>query len=362
MSFGHLLRSGDARLRLDLVRPPPARLEGGTLPPGRLAPGLAASAVANGVRLELARRQPESAGPWPAERAVTRLADLAPDMVVAAERALASVQGTSGRMEGVTPSLAAERALQLARLDAVVRAGYVDARIGGAEDPEDVAEVAAMLSRVPWDQLDGRAAAPPYFPRLGEAWPDAEPDLLVGGALLMVSASRAPRVDEEDLRGLVARLVGARAEWGADEAARRVRHVGVLLARHGLLWRVPAAPLVAHEAFPALEAWMGPRLEAAMRPPAAEGTEGPAKRRLPKWVKKRFAPRAPGTHPEGKAEKKKAPSGAPPKAKPKPPARPKAELREDMLREREREDGPARSSTPKPDWRRGSPWRRDRGL
>ena len=366
MTFGHLLRSADARLRLDLVRPAAVRLEGSVAPAARLAPALAAAAVANGVRMALARRHSGAAGPWLAERALPRLADLAPDAVPAAERALAFAKGDTGRMEAVTASLAAERALQLARLEAVVRSGYVDGRIGQEEHPEDVAEVAAMLARVPWDDLGGPAASEPLLPTLGAALPDAEPDLLVGGTLVTVSASRAPRVDEDDLRGLVARVVAARAERGPDEAAARVRQVGVLLARHGLLWRAPAAPLVAHEAFPAVEAWLAERLAPALRGPAPAGTreDAPSRAPLPKWVKKRFPPKAPGTHPQGKAERKKAPPAAKPPARPPPPPRapPRAEMRGEPQDRREPEDGPAKPRGSRPDWRRGSAWRRDRGL
>lgn len=365
MSLAHLLRSSDARLRLDLVRPTVPRLEGAAAPPLRLPTPLAASAVAAAIRFELTRATPEARSGWPAARAPERLETLAPDMVAAAQRALDNALG-GFRPVPLSP---AERALQLARLEAVVRAGYVDARLGEPEEADDVAEVAAMLERVPWRELGEELFPLPLFPELADALPDAEPDALVNDTLLAVSAARAPRVDDDELRALVARLLVARAEWGADAAATRIRSLGVLLARHGVLWRVPVAPVVEHEAFPAVETWFRQRLAQAKRDAAPPDPEAaPGKPPLPKWVKKRFAPRTPGTAPEGKAEKKKAKpqrSGAAARAQPPKPPRPARRVARPDRSEAaapDADDATKPRKPPKPDWRRGSQWRRDRGL
>lgn len=364
MSLARLLRSADARLRLDLVRPALPRFEVPPASSARLAPPFAARAVANVLRMELARRDPATRGAWPAERAPEVLAALAPETVAAAEAALAFARGQTGRMEALTPGLVAERALQLARLEAVVRAGYVDARIGEPEHPDDVAEVAQMAALVPWDVMGPATLAPPYFPRFAETLPDAEPDAIVGGAILEVSASRAARVEADDLRALVARLVLARREWGPEAASSRVRWVGVLLARHGLLWRAPVAPIVGHEAFPAVEAWLLERLDPVDGEDERDASPERAPRAapMPKWVRKRFAKRTPGTHPEGKAEKKKR---QPPQPDQEGAPRGSAGAWRDAPEprgERDAQDRPPRSRSARPDWRRGSAWRRDRGL
>lgn len=363
MSVAHLLRTPDAVLRLDLVRPAAPRIEGEHAPPGDLAPPLVASLVANGIRLALARRE-GLRGPWPADRAPARLEPLAPDLVPVAEDVLARVRHESDRAS-MDPTLAAEHALRLARLEAVVRTGYVDARLAEPEERRDIVEAAAILARVPWQDLGSGLLPPPWFPELTDAIRDAEPDAVVDGTLLLVSASRAPRVSEDDLRALVVRLVLARAEWG-DEAATRVRSLGVLLARHGILWRTPVAPILAHEAFPQVESWLRQRVARAKKDAAPrEAKEGGKTKPLPKWVKKRFAPKAPMTHPDGKAERKKerkedgprAPS-APRAPAPAKRARPQAQTPPP----REQDDASSRRKVPRPDWRRGSQWRRERGL
>lgn len=376
MSFAQLLRSADARLRIDLVRPRPPRLEGATAPPSRLAPPLAAAAVACAIRMELARRDSIGSGLGLAESAPERLETLAPEMAPAAEEVLVLAREVASRTDStsaaVEPAVLAERALQLARLEAVVRSGYVDRRIGEAEDPDDVAEVTAMVARVPWGEVGADAVAPPLFPRFADAFPDAEPDALTDGTLLVVSAGRGARVDDDDIRMLVARLVLARAEWGAAAAGERIRSIGVLLARHGTLWRAPVAPILAHEAFPALETWLLARLAKARRQAASLHADDDAPRspqRMPKWVKKRFAPREPGTHPEGKAEKKKEKKqGA---AQARPPAKPRSDPPQAPVRAKRRDardegdevdERPARNKPQKPDWRRNSQWRRERGL
>lgn len=331
-----LLRSADARVRLDLVAPTPARIADATLraPPSGLDAGLAAAALAYLLRFEIERRDAGTPrGAWLAESAPERLATLAPELVdEAAARVGAAKQDVARCVSGRDPvarATLAEHALRLGRLDAAVRVGYVDERVRDPERPEDVADVLAMLDAVPWDAL-------------GEGASDLGEDLVARGTLLAVKAAKAARVDADDVRALVLRFLLMRAR--RPEAAERVQRIGVLLARHGHLWTAPTSGILGHAALPAVEEWLAARLRLETARPQTGA---------PRWVKQRFPPKAPLTHPEGKADRKKsrAPSQAPPEPKaPRAPRKPAQDA------------PPERTRTARPDWRKGSKWRRERGL
>ena len=369
MDVDKLLRSTEARVRMDLVAPALPKLAGAPLlaPPGPGNPTLLASAFAHLLRFELARRRPHARlRAWTAEEAPARLREMAPDLAGTAESILRDAKESHDHyVRAAEPhpefraSMAAH-ALRLGRLDAAVRAGYVDARMAEA-DPEDVADLLAMLAAVPWDALGG--AGPVELPALLDG--GVEADLLVDGRLLLVRAAKAARVDPQDARRLVVLLVLARAARARDPSAPEVREVGVYLARHGHLWSVPVAPLVAHEAFPQAEAWLLKHAQRAERiaravaaslEPTEDGEPAPppvGKQKPPKWVKKKwFAPAGAAPAKEGKAEQKKgrAPAAKAPQPKPQKPAKP-------------REPAPEgeKKRTPRPDWRKGSAWRRERG-
>ncbi|HEX2022807.1 MAG TPA: hypothetical protein VHH36_08830, partial [Candidatus Thermoplasmatota archaeon] len=140
-----------------------------------------------------------------------------------------------------------------------------------------------------------------------------------------------------DARALVLRLLAERAE------GRAPREVGVLFARHGHLWRADADLVTRHEAFPAVEAWFAERMAS---PPGAAAA--------PRWTRKRATgPAPPVTDPRGRARKKKTRRAEPPAP---PPPKRKAERRG------EPDAPPAPSKPARPDWRKGSAWRRQRGL
>jgi hypothetical protein len=268
-------------------------------------------------------------------------------------------------------------ALGLARLDAVVRAQYVDDRLRRAELGEDVADLVTMLALVPWDSFGGAASLDldPPLGALGLAFPDASLDLIVDGRLVFLRTGKRAHVEADDLRALLVRLVFARAARATDDAFPDVREIGVYFARHGHLWATPIAPVVEHEAFPQVETWFRDHFERAARAATkaeslrASGESVKPRRsgqaKPPGWVKKKWAPKRDGSvaH-EGKAEQKKSgddaaprgPTAAPKRSHaPQRPAAPKRTV------EREPSEEPARRSAPKPDWRKGSAWRRARG-
>jgi hypothetical protein len=367
MDVDKLLRSTEARVRLDLVAPAALRVDAPLrAPPGPGNPTLLAAAFGYLLRFDLARRHPHArAAPWVAEQAPARLESLAPDLAGTAAAVLSEARDSHAHfLRSADPhpefraSMAAH-ALRLGRLDAAVRAGYVDARMAEA-DPGDVADLLAMLDAVPWDALGG-AASLDLQPRFGETEDAPGADLLADGRLVLVRAPKTARLDPQDARRLVVLLILARAARGPDA----VREVGIYFARHGHLWAVPVSSLVAQEAFPQAEAWVTKHAQRAARMAreAAEALAAPedaprpaaGRQKPPKWVKKRwFAPA--GTAPAkdvGKAEQKKqrpdaAPRKSAPSRKPAPPR--------DAPPEGER-----KTRTPRPDWRKGSAWRRERG-
>lgn len=375
MDLSLLLRSSDAQLRLDLVSPPLPRLADAPLlaPPGPLHPTLATSAFSYLLRFELERRHPHARRhAWLAEGAAERLRTLAPDLAASAEAMVASAhRDLAAYVEEREPGapareLAAMHALRLGRLDAVVRAGYVDRALGADETADGVAELLAMLEVAPWAEIGG-AQSLDLGPSFAGDAPEARADVVADGLLLVVRTTRTARIERDDLRGLLFRLILARAQRALDGAAHEVREVGVAFARHGRVWRTPVDALAQHPHFAGVEAWFAERLEQAQRAQAraqGEGASGPAAPRPPRWVKKKAtaAKGAPARR-EGKAEVKKAGGPKPAEAprggagKPAPPRRkaPPAPQEPDG-------DAPKRAKPPKPDWRKGSAWRRDRGL
>lgn len=375
MDLSNLLRSTDAHVRLDLVSPPPPRLGDAPLvvPPGSLHPTLATTAFSHLLRFELERRHPRARRQaWPAEAAPERLGRLAPELSVRAEMALAEARHDLARyLQDPNPGLTmretmAMHALRVGRLDAVVRAGYVDAALGGAERDEDIEELLAMLDAVPWDAIGGASALSldHAFERFADVSPVAGAELVSDGLLLAIRTTKGARLDADDLRELMFRLILARADHAADPAAPDVREVGVYFARHGLLWREPVDPLAQAEAFPKVEAWFLHRLDRAQRmlararENAREGeTPRPGLAKTPKWVKKKArADRSPPASHAGKAEVKKAKDPAAQPPRPPKPSAPRSNASQDAQGEAQ-----GRTKTPRPDWRKGSAWRRERG-
>ncbi|MEA3202264.1 MAG: hypothetical protein QOE90_3692 [Thermoplasmata archaeon] len=322
MDLGKLLRSADGRAALDLVRPPtpPAETVPLLAPPARASPAIAASAFAHLLRAEATRRNPAATLRTLAEPADAPALD--PDVAQAAERTLDEARRDFARYvalrepDATLRAAMAAHALLLARLDAR------DARLGQPEEPDDVADLLAMLALVPWDQMGGAAEA------------DLGDDIILDGRLVLLKTSRRAPPDADAMRELVARLVLVRVE-------RDVREVAIYAARHGRLWTWPAEPIVSHPAFPQLERWL-----LRQRAPA-----GPAK--PPSWARQRASPGvgSAAIRRAGKAETKKPPRP--------PQDAPQARFRGEREPEPEEPAPPRRA--PRPDWRKGSAWRRERG-
>lgn len=379
-----MLRSADAKLRIDLVAPEAPRLDAELrIPPASLQPALAARAFAHLLRIEARRRFPGAESrPLVALDAPALLAERDADLGEAAEAALAfalrDVERVTDADNAPSPERAAMHALRLARLDAAVLSGYADARLAEDERAEDVAELIAMLDAVPWPSLLPRTGRLLLDPALGQAathLADARADALSDGRLIIVKAGRTARIEPDDLRDLMLRALLARHARSAGEDVPEVREVGCYLARHGVLWTAPLAPLVAREAWGPVESWFRDQLarqerarrqaeeaRIAAETPAPEGAEPAPKQRAPRppgWVRKKWKPAAgtPDPSKEGKAERKKARSPR--------EARSAEEPQEERPRARKRgaepDEEPPRRRSFRPDWRKGSAWRRSRG-
>lgn len=349
MALPKPFRSEDARTRLDLVSPPLPTAGELTLlvPPSHAGAPLVQAAFVVLLRFELRRRLPHAVSrPWPAEDVPARLRELAPHLVAPAEDALERAKtAVASHIAGGAPSpdallTMARHALRVARLDAVVVAGYVDERIAEPEDDEAARDLVAMLDVVPWAELGGASSAD-LAPPLGEL---SGADLLLDGRLLAVRTRKSARVERDDVRGLMVDVLLSRAARAADATLDEARAIGVYAARHAKLWTADVAPLVARDAFPRVELWFGDELRGK-------------RARVPRWAKTRGAPQwGSSTRYVPPAEKAKPPPAPAKTAKPAKPAKAAKPRAADEPAEAPRRGGAAR-----PDWRKGSAWRRARG-
>lgn len=328
MTLAALLRHAGVQLRLDMLAPPmPPRAPAPLLaPPSEARPSTIAAALSYLLRFELERRYPLArTHDWLAEDAPGLLESLAPELVARAEAAgedagQALAVFAQERAPGPeSRAWMAAHALRLARLDAVVRSGYVDPRMDAA-DAADVADLLAMLDATPWASFVPHGAQLDLNPSFGRASvlvPGADADAIIDGRLYAFRTSKSDRIGADDVRPLVLRFLLSRLARADDASFPEVREIGLLSARHGSVWSAPVKPMLEHAGFPAIESWMlrhmererGLTLKSIAKGATLDDAPAPKTlQRTPGWVKKRWGrgKRAPQTAPEGKADKKKA--------------------------------------------------------
>jgi hypothetical protein len=173
---------------------------------------------------------------------------------------------------GVERERAAACAIMLAKLDLVFRAGCYDTEFDHA-DPEDVADLLAMLSAAPFDLLApaARIELNPVFGDASFAVGGADADIIAGDLLIDVKTSKQDRIQAEDLDQLLGYLLLARRARREQRRFPLVRRAGLYYARFAHPMILDAATWTGHPLFRETERWFFERAResAAEEPPEA---------------------------------------------------------------------------------------------
>jgi len=151
---------------------------------------------------------------------------------------VAAPQPTAGAREDM-----AKHALRLARLDAYIRAGYLDPEPEKIE-PGDLPDLQSLLEIVPWQDLVSPTTLwlNPTFGRHSRRVGGADADLITGDRLLDFKATTKTSL-QADLRQVLGYFILARAARLDDPTFPEVTTVGIYYARHGCLWLLPCSVL-----------------------------------------------------------------------------------------------------------------------
>lgn len=151
----------------------------------------------------------------------------------------------------------AEHAVRLARLDPIVRAGYLDKDFVIAPD-EDVNDLLDMLEVTPFDRLleQNPIILNPNFGKSSMALGGADADFIAGDLLIDIKVKSKsgglPTVLFDQLLGYV---LLCRAERLANPKLPDIRRAGLLFPRQGYLWTVNVDEWEALPGFEAFETW-----------------------------------------------------------------------------------------------------------
>jgi len=158
---------------------------------------------------------------------------------------------------------AAECAISLAKLDLVFRARCYDPDYENAE-PEDVADILAMLALTPFGLLAPSAEIylNPVFDNASHAVGGADADLISGDLLIDVKTSKQDRIQAEDLDQLFGYLLLARRARRESRRFPLVRRLGLYYARFAYPVLLDATCWTDHPLFGATEHWFFERAQA----------------------------------------------------------------------------------------------------
>lgn len=122
---------------------------------------------------------------------------------------------------------------------------------------EDVADLNALLSIVPWPELVHPEVVL-LHPRFGKGsmlMDGAMGDLISGGLLVEVKVTNRSEVDGAHFDQLLGYFILSRFQCATDPLAPRIDRLGLYFARHGFLLSRPASDWTGHPDFLALEQW-----------------------------------------------------------------------------------------------------------
>lgn len=151
----------------------------------------------------------------------------------------------------------ARHALRLGKLDFVFRSRRVEPDVFDDPAPEDVDDLVALLSVVPFDRLlQGEPVLlNPTFGDASYTVGGADADLICGDLLVDVKTTKKPEMDVGDLDALLGYLLLARRRRLADPSFPEVRRAALYFSRHGHLWELPASVWTGQPQFAEVEAW-----------------------------------------------------------------------------------------------------------
>ncbi len=137
---------------------------------------------------------------------------------------------------------------------------------------EDIADLDALLSIVPWHELvhPDVMVLNAAFGKASELIGGAEADLISGDLLVDIKVSNKSEMNGAHFDQLLGYFILSRFQCATDPLAPRIDRLGLYFARHGFLFSMPASDWTNRPDFLALEQWF---LERALSVPSS--SEGP---------------------------------------------------------------------------------------
>jgi len=151
----------------------------------------------------------------------------------------------------------AAHAIRLARLELLYRVGFLDPKLERAAAREDVDDLLAMLSIVPFDRL---AHGTPLllnrdFGDASELVGGADVDLISGDVLVEFKATTRGSLTTQDLDEILGYYLLARRARSSDPEFPRIERLGFYLCRHGVLWTLHTRAWTRNPQFGKVEQW-----------------------------------------------------------------------------------------------------------
>lgn len=154
---------------------------------------------------------------------------------------------TSGR---VTRTLL-HSCLQLAQLDVIYRAGYVDPNVGVVheEDVDDLKKLIGAVDPTPF-KAQSICVLNPTFGTASRLVGGADADLVVDGTLIDVKTTKRPKLQREQYHQLIGYYALHRLDgvFGYPRR-RRITTLGVYFSRYGVLWTVRVRDVIREARF-----------------------------------------------------------------------------------------------------------------
>jgi hypothetical protein len=149
----------------------------------------------------------------------------------------------------------AERAIQLAKIDSILRAGLFDNTFEIAE-PALVSELMDLFHAVAWDNFaivqEGWLNPVLGSARIGLS---ADADLLIDGRMIDIKVTSSKSIEVSWLDQLLIYFLLFRNWRQYDQRYPEVKTMGIYLARHGLVQEWPCELWTNHPGFSGLENW-----------------------------------------------------------------------------------------------------------
>ncbi len=173
-----------------------------------------------------------------------------------AKAALAGYLKTEAPSSTQRAELAAH-AIRLAKLDEVFRSlRFLDPKFEASE-PDDVADLLAMLAIVPFDALLHKRIMllNPTFGESSQLVGGADADLIAGDLLVDFKVTKKPQMSSDDLDQLLGYYLLARNHRCLDPTFPEIMRAAFYFCRHAYLWVQNVAIWTAHPEFVETEGW-----------------------------------------------------------------------------------------------------------